>query len=198
MRLNLSDTVRLMNSSDYRDRFVAEYVQTKIRYERLKAFCNRIEAAKLDPELTEPKHDCSLELLRRQQSVMGEYLHQLELRAVIEDIDLEDAVQYVEEQAARVREAKEEETPFENLEGDTEIVREAVARVIRRGALCDEDDERVFCACLNLMDELDRCNCATEAKDIASTPDPSCACCQSDCEPPCEKGIYEGPQNADA
>ena len=190
MKLNLSDTVALMISRDYRDRFVAEYIQTKIRYERLKTFCNRIEAAKLDPELTAPKHDCSLKLLRKQQSVMGEYLHQLELRAIIEDIDLEDAMQYVEEQATRVRESKQEETPFDQLEGDAAIIREAVARVLRADVLTDEDDERVFCAVLNLMDELDRCKCATEEKDIPSTPDPTCTCCQSEGEPPCERGIH--------
>ena len=190
MRLNLSDTISLMNSKDYRDRFVAEYIQTKIRYDRLKAFCNRIEAAKLDPELTEPKHDCPYKLLRKQQSVMGEYLHQLELRAVIEDIDLEDAVQYVEEQAARVREAKEEEIPFDQLEGDAAIIREAVGRVLRSNVLTDADDERVFCAVLRLMDELDGSKCATVAKDIPSTPAPACTCCQTDTELPCEREIY--------
>ena len=35
-----------------------------------------------------PKHDCELELLREQQRFMGEYLHMLEIRAVIEHIDL--------------------------------------------------------------------------------------------------------------
>ena len=44
-RVGLTDTVNLMESSDYKDRFVAEYVQTKIRYEKLKAFNNKIEAA---------------------------------------------------------------------------------------------------------------------------------------------------------
>lgn len=35
-----------------------------------------------------PAHDCPLELLREQQSLMGQYLHVLEIRAVIENIDL--------------------------------------------------------------------------------------------------------------
>ena len=84
------DTVHLMLSDDYRDRFVAEYRQVKIRYERLKAFNNRIEAAMMAPasNVKEPKHDCPLGLLRAQQKAMGEYLHTLELRAVIEHIDL--------------------------------------------------------------------------------------------------------------
>ena len=37
----------------------------------------------------QPKHDCPLELLLTQQKYMGLYLAQLELRAVIEDVELE-------------------------------------------------------------------------------------------------------------
>lgn len=94
--MRLSETVGMMNSPDYKERFVAEYWQTKIRYEKLKAFCNKIEAAErtADPfistkKVEAPVHDCTLPLLREQQSVMGQYLHVLEIRAVIEDIDLE-------------------------------------------------------------------------------------------------------------
>lgn len=83
------DTVPMMLSEDYKARFVAEYRQTKIRYERLKRFCDRIEAAyRSNGKVEMPKHDCELELLREQQRFMGEYLHMLEIRAVIEHIDL--------------------------------------------------------------------------------------------------------------
>ena len=44
--MELKDTIDGMISNDYRERFKAEYRQTKERYERLKGFCNRIEAAK--------------------------------------------------------------------------------------------------------------------------------------------------------
>lgn len=82
-------TVPLMLSEDYKARFVAEYRQTKIRYERLKAYCNRIEAAMRHPEKVDmPPHDCDLDLLREQQSAMGHYLHVLEIRAEIEHIEL--------------------------------------------------------------------------------------------------------------
>lgn len=84
---SLEDTSVLMTSEDYKNRFVAEYAQTKIRYEKLKNFCNRIEAAMLTGS-KEPDHDCSLELLRSQQRIMGEYLHILEIRAVIEEVEL--------------------------------------------------------------------------------------------------------------
>lgn len=84
----LKDTVDGMLSTDYKERFVAEYQQTKIRYEKLKAFCNRIEAAVM-AGAAQPKHDCPLELLRKQQKYMGLYLAQLEMRAVIENVKLE-------------------------------------------------------------------------------------------------------------
>ncbi len=91
--LALSDTVELMQSTDYRDRFVAEYIQTALRYERLKEFNTMIEAAEqwmYSDDMID--HDCPLELLQKQQKAMGEYLHVLELRAKIEDIDLSDVI----------------------------------------------------------------------------------------------------------
>ena len=85
--MELKETIEKMTSVDYKERFVAEYQQTKIRYEKLKHFCDVIEASQL-AKIEEPKHDCPLALLREQQSVMGQYLHILELRAVIENIVL--------------------------------------------------------------------------------------------------------------
>lgn len=85
--MELKDTVEGMTSEDYKKRFVAEYQQTKIRYEKLKHFCNKIEASRIG-SVFEPKHDCPLSLLREQQRAMGEYLHLLEIRAIIEDVEL--------------------------------------------------------------------------------------------------------------
>ena len=85
--MELKETVELMNSVDYKDRFIAEYRQVKIRYEKLKNFCNKIEVeTMLGKEAT--KHDCPLELLREQQKYMGLYLSVLEKRALIENIVL--------------------------------------------------------------------------------------------------------------
>lgn len=87
--MELKDTIENMTSADYKERFKAEYYQTKIRYEKLKNFCNRIEVAELmgtEP----PKHDCPLALLREQQQFMGMYLSDLEKRAIIEEIQLEE------------------------------------------------------------------------------------------------------------
>lgn len=86
--MELKDTVEMMGSADYKERFKAEYYQTKIRYEKLKAFNNKIEAANADSRLEMPKHDCPDWMLRNQQHTMGEYLHILEVRAVIEGIEL--------------------------------------------------------------------------------------------------------------
>ena len=83
-------TVHLMLSTDYKARFVAEYRQTKIRYGKLKAYCDRIEMAMMHPCKVEmPPHDCDLELLRQQQHYMGCYLGVLEKRAIVEGIYLE-------------------------------------------------------------------------------------------------------------
>lgn len=91
------DTVDGMLSPDYKERFRAEYAQTKIRYERLKAFNTKIEAANRTnewrcryemPKVEMPKHDCPDDILEQQQHLMGQYLHILEVRAVIEGVDL--------------------------------------------------------------------------------------------------------------
>lgn len=86
-KITLQDTARIMDSGDYKDRMIAEYCQTKIRYDRLKDFCNTIEAAQISGERA-PEHFCPLSLMREQQRVMGEYLRVLELRAKIEHVCL--------------------------------------------------------------------------------------------------------------
>jgi hypothetical protein len=82
----LMETVEGM-AGNYKERFRAEYQQTKLRYEKLKDLNNRIEAAEATNQ-KEPCHDCPAWMLKDQQRVMGEYLHILEVRAVIEDIEL--------------------------------------------------------------------------------------------------------------
>ena len=81
--VELKDTIELMNSENHKDRFKAEYIQTKIRYEKLHAMCIKYEAGVLD---FTPK--CPLYLLKEQKSCMGNYLKTLEIRAVLENIDL--------------------------------------------------------------------------------------------------------------
>lgn len=85
----LEDTIQKMTSSDYICRFVAEYWQTKIRYDKLKQFNRKIEAVtQWDAQIDEPEHDCPPDLLLEQETAMEHYLHILEVRAEIEGIDL--------------------------------------------------------------------------------------------------------------
>ena len=92
----LKETVGLMESKDYKERFRAEYWQTKIRYEKLKAFNTKIRVAQKASWSGEsqtfsvdmPKHDSPIDLLSEQQRLMGDYLRVLEERAVFEGISL--------------------------------------------------------------------------------------------------------------
>ena len=81
--MDLKSTVEMMLSSDYKERFRAEYFQTKIRYEKLHRMTIQYEAGTLS--FTPP---CSLALYKEQKAAMGNYLHALEVRAEIESIDL--------------------------------------------------------------------------------------------------------------
>lgn len=82
--IELENTVLLMNSNDYKERFKAEYLQTKIRYNKLYKMLIKYEAKTLEFE-----PNCSLELLKEQKLHMGNYLRILEIRAEIENIELE-------------------------------------------------------------------------------------------------------------
>lgn len=82
---DFKSTVDLMLSEDYKERFKAEYYQTKIRYDKLHKMCVKYEAGTLDFD-----PDCSLELLKEQKAHMGRYLNILEIRAEIEGVTLED------------------------------------------------------------------------------------------------------------
>lgn len=81
--MDLRDTIEMMQSEDFRERFKAEYWQTKIRYQKLHDMTIKYEAGTLN---FTPK--CSLELLQHQKSMMGQYLHDLEVRAQIEGVEL--------------------------------------------------------------------------------------------------------------
>ena len=81
--MNLRETVTMMNSPDYKERFKAEYQQLKIRYDKLDAMTVKYEAGTLDFT-----PDCSLQLLKEQKMHMGCYLRCLKIRAEIEGIKL--------------------------------------------------------------------------------------------------------------
>ena len=81
--MDLIDTVEFMLSNDYKERFISEYYQTEIRYNKLHEMIVRYEANTLN---FEPK--CSIDILKKQASYMGNYLYMLEVRAEIEGIEL--------------------------------------------------------------------------------------------------------------
>lgn len=79
----LKDTFDLMLSNDYGDRFVAEYQQTKIRYEKLHVILRKYYAGKLEFTLDSP-----VWLLEQQLDTMRAYLDILEARSKEEMISL--------------------------------------------------------------------------------------------------------------
>lgn len=67
----------------YVNRMIAEYHELKDKYNKLHHMLVKHEAGTLDFEPT-----CPIELLEHQANVMGEYLHTLEVRAEIENVEL--------------------------------------------------------------------------------------------------------------
>lgn len=81
--MELKDTINLMTSADYKERFIAEYAQAAIRKSKLRHMLQRWERGELDFTPTCPK-----EVLIRQLRVLDEYIDVLEDRAIIEKITL--------------------------------------------------------------------------------------------------------------
>ena len=81
--VTLKDTIDLMNSEDYKARFIAEYMQLIIRLNGLKRMLIKYEAGTL--EFTP---NCPIYVLTNQKIAMEEYLKYLEVRAEIEKIKL--------------------------------------------------------------------------------------------------------------
>ncbi len=82
--MELKDTIDLMNSNDYKERFIAEYLQVKIRYNKLLNMLTKWDKGELDFKPDVPRMVYNKQILS-----MGEYLKTLEYRAKIEKIDLE-------------------------------------------------------------------------------------------------------------
>lgn len=86
--MQLKETINLMQSDDYKDRFKAEYWQTKIRYDKLHKMIVRYEAGTLDFT-----PDCGIHILKDQAGAMGNYLYALEVRAEFEHINLNEEIE---------------------------------------------------------------------------------------------------------
>lgn len=82
--MELKDTIELMNSADYKERFIAEYLQLKIRYNKLFTMVTKWDKGELDFKPTCPRMAYHKQLL-----AMQEYLKVLEYRAECEKINLE-------------------------------------------------------------------------------------------------------------
>ena len=92
-----ADALRLMKRTIYKpkgenaapdtwqERMKREYHETKERYEKLPRMVTKYEAGTLNFT-----PNCSIELLKQQKRHMGEYLHDLEIRAEIEGVNLYD------------------------------------------------------------------------------------------------------------
>ena len=80
----LAATAALMTSENYKDRFKAEYIQLKNRYEGLKRMTDNWDNGTLSFTTTCPRATYNFQL-----RAMKEYLDILEVRAKIEGINLE-------------------------------------------------------------------------------------------------------------
>ena len=80
----LAATATLMTSEDYKDRFKAEYIQLKNRYEGLKRMTDNWDNGTLNFTPTCPRATYNFQL-----RAMKEYLDILEVGAKIEGINLE-------------------------------------------------------------------------------------------------------------
>ena len=82
--MELKDTIELMNSSDYKERFKAEYFQLKIRYTKLLEMLKKWDNKELNFEPT-----CPRTIYNTQIVAMKMYLETLEDRAHLENVPLE-------------------------------------------------------------------------------------------------------------
>lgn len=82
--MELKDTIELMESEDYKERFKAEFYQLKIRYDKLMAMLDKWDEGEIDFEPT-----CPRDMYDMQIAAMESYLDILKDRAELEGIELE-------------------------------------------------------------------------------------------------------------
>lgn len=81
--MELRDTVEMMNSEDYKERFRAEYQQVVIRYQKLKAMLEKWDKGELNFSPTCPRGAYNMQI-----DAMTNYIAVLEMRAVMEGVEL--------------------------------------------------------------------------------------------------------------
>lgn len=79
----LRDTIEMMNSEDYKERFKAEYYQVVIRYQKLKSMLDKWDNDQLDFSPTCPRSTYNMQI-----TAMTDYIAVLEARAVMEGVGL--------------------------------------------------------------------------------------------------------------
>ena len=81
--MELKDTVSLMQSEDYKERFKAEYYQLVVRYKKLKAILENWDRGELKFEPTCPRSTYNMQI-----TAMTNYIAVLEARTVMEGVPL--------------------------------------------------------------------------------------------------------------
>ena len=81
--MELKETVEMMNSADYKERFKAEYQQVVIRYRKLAAMLEKWGNGELNFTPTCPRSTYNMQV-----RAMTDYIAVLEARAVMEGVDL--------------------------------------------------------------------------------------------------------------
>lgn len=82
--MKLEETVEMMKSADYKERFKAEYYQLVIRYKGLKSMLDKWDNGTLEFKPTCPRGTYNIQI-----KAMTDYIAILEARAMIEGIELE-------------------------------------------------------------------------------------------------------------
>lgn len=81
--MELKETVKMMNSEDYKERFKAEYQQVVIRYQKLATMLKKWDKGELNFEPTCPRSTYNMQI-----KAMTDYIAVLEARAVMEGVNL--------------------------------------------------------------------------------------------------------------
>ena len=79
----LKDTIGMMNSDDYKERFKAEYYQIVIRYKKLNSMLDKWDKNQLEFTPTCPRSTYNMQI-----TAMTDYIAVLEARAVMEGVEL--------------------------------------------------------------------------------------------------------------
>ena len=81
--MELKDTIELMQSTDYKDRFKAEYWQVADRFKKLSAMLVKWDKGELNFTPTCPRSTYNMQI-----KAMTDYMAVLEIRAIAEDVEL--------------------------------------------------------------------------------------------------------------